>query len=116
MRHRKNTKTLDRKTGPRKALLKNLIGSLLIYEKIETTEGKAKVIKPMVEKLITIGRVNDLTSRRRLIKELPAGSVVDKVLDILGPRYKARTGGYTRIVKLSPRKGDGAEVVQISFV
>jgi large subunit ribosomal protein L17 len=116
MRHRNTTKTLDRKTGPRKALLKSLVSNLVIYEKIETTEAKAKVIKPMVEKLITIGRDNDLTARRRLIQELPTNNAVNKVLEVLSPKYKERPGGYTRIIKISPRKGDGAVMVQISFV
>ena len=116
MRHRNKKTTLDRKTGPRKALVKGLIASLIIYEKIKTTEAKAKAIKPKIEKLITIGKESDLTARRRLLKELPTKSTVAKVLDVLGPRYKERPGGYTRIVKIGTRKGDGAEMVQISFV
>lgn len=116
MRHRNKKTTLDRKTGPRKALLKGLIANFIIYEKIETTEAKAKAIKPKVEKLITIAKINNLTTRRRLLKELPTKNTVEKVLDVLGPRYKERPGGYTRIVKIGVRKGDGAEMVQISFV
>ena len=116
MRHKKKKKILDRKIGPRKALLKNLTASLIIYEKVKTTDAKAKTIKPIVEKLITLGKKNNLTTRRRLLAVLPTKNAVDKVLEVLGPRYKNRKGGYTRIVKIGKRQGDDAEMVQISFV
>ena len=83
---------------------------------IRTTDAKAKTIKPIVEKLITLGKENNLNTRRRLLAALPTKNAVDKVLEVLGPRYKTRKGGYTRIVKIGKRKGDAAEVVQISFV
>jgi len=116
MRHRKKGKILDRKIGPRKALLKNLAASLILYEKIRTTEAKAKEVRSVVEKLITIGKKNNLTTRRRLLAYLPTKNAVNKILEVLGPEYKDRKGGYTRIVKIGPRKGDGAKMVQISFV
>lgn len=116
MRHRSNVKKLDRKKDPRKALLRSLATNLILYEKIKTTEAKAKTVKPIVEKLITKGKKNDLAARRHLLKYLYVENAVKKVLEVLSPRYKSRKGGYLRITKLGPRKGDGAEIVQIEFV
>lgn len=116
MRHQKKGAKLDRKIGPRKALLKNLASSLILYEKIKTTGGKARALKPQVERLISIGKKNNLTARRRLISKLATENAVKKVLEVYGPKYKDRKGGYTRIVKIGPRKGDGAQMVQIEFV
>lgn len=116
MRHRRTGKTLDRKAGPRRALLRNLATSVLIYEHVNTTLAKAKAVRPMVEKIITRGRVKSLTNRRELMKVLMTESAVDKVLEELGPRYATRPGGYTRIIKLGTRKGDGAEMAQIQLV
>ncbi|MCK4968469.1 MAG: 50S ribosomal protein L17 [Candidatus Aenigmarchaeota archaeon] len=115
MRHHKAGKKLGRLTGPRRALIKSLATSLIIYEKIKTTKAKAKVIRSVVEKLITLGRKNTVTVRRRLLTALPVNAV-KKVLEILGPKYASRPGGYTRIIKLGPRQGDGAELVQIELV
>jgi large subunit ribosomal protein L17 len=116
MRHLKKTKKLDRSSAARKALLQNLATSLIIYEKVKTTKAKAKAVQSLVEKLVTIGKVNNLTNRRKLLKKLYLKKAVNKVLEVLGPRYKDRKGGYTRIVKLGQRKGDGAEIVQIEFI
>ncbi|MBI4653123.1 50S ribosomal protein L17 [Candidatus Kuenenbacteria bacterium] len=116
MRHRKKGKILDRKTGPRIALLKNLADSLVIHEKIKTTKAKAKVLRGVVEKLITIGKENNLTTYRKLLACLPTKISAKKILDKLGPKYKEKNGGYTRIIKLGRRKGDGAEMAQIEFV
>jgi large subunit ribosomal protein L17 len=116
MRHRKTTKTLDRKSQPRKALLRNLATNLILLEKIQTTSAKAKTLKPIVEKIITKGKINNLTTRRMLLKELYVNNAVKKVLEDLGPRYKDRKGGYTRIIKLGFRQGDGASMVQIELV
>ncbi|MDO8617525.1 MAG: 50S ribosomal protein L17 [Candidatus Uhrbacteria bacterium] len=116
MRHRRKGKTLDRKNGPRNALLRQLATSVILYEHINTTLAKAKAIKPIVEKLITKGRQKSLATRRFLLKEIVQESAVNKILEELGPRYATRPGGYTRIIKLSPRKGDGAEVAQIQLV
>ncbi|MEK7665483.1 MAG: 50S ribosomal protein L17 [Patescibacteria group bacterium] len=117
MRHRNTGVVLDRKVGPRNALLRGLAQSVVLYEKIQTTEAKAKAVRPIVEKLITTGKIDTLTSRRKLLsffgqQDLP----VKKVLEVLGPRYKSRDGGYLRIQKIGPRKGDGAKTVQIEFV
>ena len=116
MRHRKKGKILDRKKEPRKALLRNLATSIIIYEKVKTTKAKAKAVRPLVEKLVTTARKNDLTARRKLLEILYHKKAVNKILEILGPRYKDRKGGYTRIINLGRRQGDGAEIVQIEFV
>ena len=105
MRHRRTGKTLDRKAGPRRALLRNLATSVLLYEHVNTTLAKAKAVRPMVEKIITRGRVKSLMNRRELMKVLMTETAVDKVLEELGPRYAKRPGGYTRIIKLGSRKG-----------
>ncbi len=116
MRHRKKGKVLDRKVGPRTALLRGLAVSLILYEKIQTTKAKAKTIKPIVEKLITRGRENTLAARRYLLKYLYKEAAVKKVLEELSPRYKERKGGYTRIINVGRRQGDAAEIVQIELV
>jgi len=116
MNHQKKGKKLDRKKQPRELMLRNLASSLIIYEKIKTTEAKAKAVKPLVEKLITTAAKGDLTTRRKLIKVLPQPMAVKKALEILGARYRERPGGYTRIIKLGSRQGDGAKIVQIELV
>ncbi len=116
MRHRKKTKILDRKKAPRKALLRNLATSLVLYEKVKTTKAKAKTVKPIVEKYITLSKKGDLHARRELLKYFYLENAVKKLIEDLGPRYQDRKGGYTRIVKIGPRQGDGAEIVQIELV
>ncbi len=116
MRHRKKKVTLDRKVAPRTALLRGLATSVVLYEHVNTTLAKAKAVRPMVEKLITTGRDKSLTSRRKLLSVLMTEGAVNKVLEELGPRYATRKGGYTRIIKLGARKGDGAEMAQIQLV
>ncbi len=116
MKHNRKGKTLDRSNGPRKALLRNLATSLVLYEHVNTTLAKAKALRPIVEKLITKGRSKTLAARRELMRTLTIESAVNKVLEELGPRYATRAGGYTRIIKLGARQGDGAEVAQIQFV
>lgn len=116
MRHNRKGKTLDRSNGPRRALLRNLATSLVLYENMNTTLAKAKAVRPLVEKLITTGRTKTLTSRRSLARVLTIESAVNKVLEELGPRYATRPGGYTRIIKLGRREGDGAEIAQIQLI
>jgi large subunit ribosomal protein L17 len=116
MRHRNKNKILDRKRGPRAALLKDLASSVLIYEKIKTTEAKAKVARSKVEKMITLAKKNDLASTKKLIASLPQKMAVMKAIEVLCERYKDRVGGYTRIIRLSPRPGDGANMVQLELV
>lgn len=116
MNHRKKKVTLDRKKGPRKALLSNLICQVVLYEKIKTTTAKAKAIKPLVEKVITRGKTDTLANRRVLLARLPIKSAVKKIFEVLGPRYKERSGGYLRIIKLGNRLGDSAPMAQIELV
>lgn len=116
MRHQKKGKILDRKKAPRKALLRSLATNLVLYEKINTTEAKAKAVKPLVEKMVTKGKKGDLFARRQLMRDLYVDSAVVKMLEEIAPRYKERNGGYTRIVKLGHRQGDGAKMVRIEFV
>ena len=116
MRHRKSGKILDRKKGPREAMLRNLATSIILYEKVETTQAKAKAVQPLVERMITVGKAGDLAARRRLIKFLYGENAERKVIEELGPRYEKRQGGYTRITKLGQRQGDAASMVQIELV
>jgi len=116
MRHRNTTKTLKRKTSARKALLRDLATSVVVYESIKTTEGKAKAVKPVVEKLITKAKQGDLAARRQLLAFFATEQPVNKLLEVLGPRYKDRKGGYTRILKIGNRQGDAARVVKLELV
>ncbi len=116
MRHRKSGKILDRKVGPRKALIKNLAQSVILYEKVKTTQAKAKAVRPYVERLVTIAKEPTLANRRLLLRRLPTENAVRKLIEVLGPRYKGRAGGYTRITKLGFRAGDRAAVSLVEFV
>lgn len=115
MRHQKKGKTLDRKEAARKHLLNNLANSLILHKKIKTTLAKAKALQPKVEKIITSSKENILSKRRRLLSRLPKNTV-DKLLTEIGPYYKERKGGYTRIIKLGRRVGDRAEMAQIELI
>jgi len=116
MRHRKKETILGRVKAPREALLRNLVASVILHEKITTTEAKAKAIKPLVEKVITSGKIPTLASRRKLLSFFYTEHPVKKIFEVLGPRYLSRPGGYTRIIKLGHRKNDGADMVQIELV
>ncbi len=116
MQKRRKGAILDRKKGPRTALLRGLVTSVILYENVNTTLAKAKAIRPLVEKLITTGRTKTLAARRQLMRVLTVESAVNKVLEELGPRYAQRAGGYTRIIKIGQRQGDGAEIAQIQLV
>lgn len=116
MKHKKKGKTLGRKQGHRKMLMRNLATSFVLYEKINTTETKAKELKPVVEKLITKSAKNDLATRRQLLSFLTDEKAVNKMLEVIGPKYKDRPGGYTRIRKMGTRQGDNAPVVQLELV
>ena len=116
MRHKKNKVTLDRKTAARRSLLANLAESLILYEKIKTTRAKAKAVRSLTERLITKAKAQTLTARRGLMKTLYTENAIKKMMEVIGPRYKDRHGGYTRIVLLKNRKGDGAEEVIVELV
>ena len=117
MRHQIGGRKLGRMQGPRLALYKNLIVSVLRYEKVRTTEAKAKEIRGRVERMITLAKRGDLTARRAVVAEFPNEPlVVDKLFDEIAPKYADRTSGYTRIVSLGQRRGDAADIVQIELV
>ena len=115
MRKRKKGRKFHRKTGPRKALLKSLAQALVLKGKIKTTEAKAKDISSFTQKQITKAKKGGLAARRELSK-LFSAPAVKKLVDELAPLYKTRQGGYVRIIKLGPRKSDGAEMVIIELV
>ena len=117
MAHRIDGRKLSRKRGPRLALYRNLIVSVLRYERVQTTEAKAKEIRGQVEHIITIAKRGDLAARRAVVSELPNEPlVVTKLFDEIAPKYADRTSGYTRIVKIGLRRGDAAPIVQIELV
>ncbi len=117
MAHRVDGRKLSRKQGPRLALYKNLIVSVLRYERVKTTEAKAKEIRPQVERIITLAKKGDLTARRAVIAALPDEPlVVSKLFDEIAPKYADRTSGYTRIIHVGQRQGDAAQIVQIELV
>lgn len=106
---------LSRKSGQRKALLKALISALVLHEKIKTTEAKAREAASLAEKFISRAGKGDLASRR-LLAAFFSLAIAKKLIDELGPRYKDRHGGYTRIIKLGPRKSDGAKMAVLELV
>ncbi len=116
MNHRKKKPQLSRKRDPRRALLRNLAESVVLYEKVTTTEAKAKVIRPHIEKLITVAKKGDLSARRTLIKSLQTPNGVNKMMEVIAPRYKDRDGGYVRITKLPERQGDGALMALVELI
>lgn len=116
MKHGVAGRKLGRATSHRKALYRNLVTDLLKHEKIITTEPKAKEIRGMAEKMITLGKKSGLHSYRQALSFIMDKTVTEKVFSELGPRYSERHGGYTRIVKLEPRLGDGAPMVQLELV
>ena len=116
MRHHRAGKKLGRDSAHRKALYSNLAGALIEHGRIQTTEAKAKAVKPIAEQMITLGRRGDLAARRQAIAFLRSKDVVHKLFADVGPRFADRPGGYSRIVKLSPRQGDAADMVYLELV
>ena len=117
MAHRISGRKLSRKQGPRIALYRNLTVSVLRYERIKTTEAKAKEVRGRVERMITLAKRGDLTARRAVIAEFPNEPlVINKLFDEIAPKYADRTSGYTRIVRIGERRGDAAEIVQLELV
>ena len=117
MAHRIDGRKLGRKTGPRKALFKNMIVAVLRYEQIKTTEARAKEIRGQVERVITLAKDGSLAARRQIIAELPDEPlVIDKLMNEIAPKYSDRASGYTRIIKIGPRNGDAAPMVQLELV
>jgi large subunit ribosomal protein L17 len=116
MRHNKAGYKLKRDVGARKALLKGLVTSVIEHERVVTTVPKAKAIKPLVEKMITLAKRDTLHSRRQAAAFLETPAAVKKLFDKLGTRFGQRNGGYTRVVRLGWRKGDGAEQAMLELV
>ncbi len=115
MRHHNKVKKFGRERGQRKALMRSLAVSLVRDGKIQTTEEKAKALRPFVEKLITHGKKQNLAARRNII-ELVGSPSANKIISIWSPKYTSRSGGYTRITKLVRRQSDGAKQAVIEFV
>src|SRR5499425_1711788 len=116
MRHQRATKKLGRNTSHRRALLRNLVTSLMIEERIETTPAKAKAMRPNVEKMITLGKRGDLAARRLAASFLMTNESVVKLFDTIAPRFGDRNGGYLRIVRTAWQKGDGADKAFIELL
>ncbi len=116
MRHRVHGRKLGRTTPHRKALLRNLCTSLFEHERITTTVQKAKEVRPVAEKLLTLGKAGSLHARRQAAGILLNAAVVKKLFDTLAGRFADRSGGYTRIIKLGPRQGDGADLAIIELL
>ena len=116
MRHRKRGRKLNRDSAHRKAMFANMASSLIKHEQINTTLPKAKELRPIVEKLITLAKRGDLHARRQAASKLKEDQYVAKLFDILGPRYKDRQGGYVRVLKAGFRYGDMAPMAIIEFV
>ena len=116
MRHRLGYKKLNRTSEHRKALIKNMLNSLIKYEQITTTLPKAKVLRPQAEKIITLGKKNNLQNTKMLVSKLQDIKSANKVKKTLAKRYESRKGGYTRIIKAGYRYGDNAPLAIIEFV
>ncbi len=116
MRHRNAISKLNRTAAHRRALMRNLATSLIERERIITTEAKAKALRPFAEKLVTLGKEGTLHARRQAMRWIHGRPIAKKLFEDLAPRYKDRAGGYTRIVKISPRAGDQAPMAMIQFL
>jgi large subunit ribosomal protein L17 len=116
MRHGNRGRRFNRTHEHRKAMFANLAASLITHEQIVTTLPKAKDLRPIVEKLVTLAKRGDMNSRRNAVAQIRDEAAVKKLFDVIGPRYKERAGGYTRVLKAGFRFGDNAAVGLIEFV
>lgn len=116
MRHRKGGFKLGRNTSHRRALLRNLVTSIILHDRIETTLTKAKAARPLAEKMITLGKNGSVHARRQAAAYLLTAEAVDRLFNTVAPRYTERNGGYSRIVKAGPRKGDAGEVAFLELL
>ncbi len=116
MRHRTHGRKLGRTSAHRKAMFRNQLTALLTHERITTTVAKAKELRPMAERMVTLARTGTLANRRRILQTVSDKQVVEKLFDDIAPRFAGRPGGYTRIVRLGHRRGDNAELAIIEFV
>ena len=116
MRHRAKGRQLSRTSSHRRALLNNMATSLFEHGRVITTEAKAKELRPFAEKLITLARRGDLHARRLVERKIKSRETLSRLFREIGPRFAARPGGYTRILKLGHRKGDGADIARIELL
>ncbi len=116
MRHGVSGRKFDMPTAQRLALYRGLVRSLILHEKINTTVPRAKEVRPMAEKMITLGKDGSVNARRRALRFVIDRDVIDKLFSDVAPRYKDRPGGYTRIVKVGKRVGDGADMAVLELV
>jgi large subunit ribosomal protein L17 len=116
MRHRKDHRKLNRSVSHRKAMLRNMVTSLLDHEEIVTTDAKAKEVRRIADRMITLGKRGTLAARRQALRTIRSKDVAAKVFDVLADRYDARLGGYTRVLKLGRRSGDAAPMSIVQLV
>jgi large subunit ribosomal protein L17 len=116
MRHKVSGRRFDRPGDERQRLFRMLVSDVVRHERIKTTEAKAKEIRPLVERLITLGKDGTVPARRQALAYIHDKDIVKKLFEDIGPRFAARPGGYTRIIKLGPRLGDGAQMAQLELV
>jgi large subunit ribosomal protein L17 len=116
MRHKVSGRKFDRPTDERVAMFRNLVADLMRHERLKTTEAKAKEVRPLAERMITLGKDGSVHARRQALAYINDKDVVRKLFDDIAPRFAARPGGYTRIIKLGPRQGDGAAMAQLELV
>lgn len=116
MRHRNGGFKLGRNTSHRRALLRNLVTSVILHDKVHTTVTKAKAIRPLVEKMITLGKNGSVHARRQALAYLMGPDAVDQLFNVVAPRYTSRPGGYSRIIRTGVRKGDASEMAFIELL
>ena len=116
MRHRIAGRKLGRTTSHRSAMLRNLVTSLFEHEKVKTTDAKAKELRPLAEKMIELGKRGDLHARRQALTVIRKTEIVQKLFNIISPRFIKRNGGYIRIIKVGPRPGDGAPISLVQLI
>jgi large subunit ribosomal protein L17 len=116
MQHNRAGRKLGRTTAHRKSLFRNQLSSLITHERIQTTLPKAKDLRPLIEKMVTLGKRGGLHARRLVLKTIPEAPTVKKLFEEIAPRFQTRAGGYTRILKLGRRPGDGAEMAILEFI
>jgi large subunit ribosomal protein L17 len=116
MRHRRTVEKIGMVKGHRKSVLANLASALILNEKVDTTYTRARAGQRFTERLITLARRGDLHARRLAFSRLQDKAAVDKLFAEIGPKYQDRAGGYTRVVKLGPRRGDGAELARLMLI
>lgn len=116
MRHLRKGRKLNRMAAHRHAMYRNLVTSLVEHESIQTTEVKAKAVRPLAERMITLAKRGDLHDRRQALRVIRSREMVNKLFDVIAPRYVDRNGGYTRVVKLGERRGDGTSMAVLQLV